>query len=126
MILPLFLMLCMNIGGCYRYPLWHFAAYDARRMFQVVSVGWLAGDPSVLGFSTRTASFSLLLIGWLHSLFLLAIPRMWLRMRKERGRRPAADFGSQGIGLWRGTRWYRTSRVDKLWLGSSAIYRFHR
>ena len=85
MILPLFLILCMNIGGCYRYPLWHFAAYDARRMFRVVSVGWLAGYLLVLWSSTRTASFSLLLLGWLHSLFLLAIPRMWLRMRKERG-----------------------------------------
>ncbi|MGH8500374.1 MAG: sugar transferase, partial [Methylococcales bacterium] len=83
MILPMFLMLCMNIGGCYRHPLRYFSAYDARRMFQAVSVGWIAGYLLVLGSSTRTASLSLLPLGWLPSLLLLAILRIWLRIRKE-------------------------------------------
>lgn len=105
-ILPLVLMLCMNIGGCYRHPRWYFSAYDARRMFLVVSVGWLAGFLLLVWSSTRTASFSLLPIGWLHSLFLLAIPRIWLRIRKEPRRhvrptlaRKVLVYGAGRVGI---------------------------
>jgi len=84
-ILPLFLIISMLIGGCYRYPAQFFSLLDVTRLSSVLCISWMICFLYMLYFE-RSISFTLLIAFWFILLPAVTLPRVARRIIKERMR----------------------------------------
>jgi lipopolysaccharide/colanic/teichoic acid biosynthesis glycosyltransferase len=83
-IFPPILITGMFLGGCYSYPLRYFSLVDAIRLTWAISLVWLSGFILLIGSSSRNISLYLIPMGWFILLPLLTMPRIWLRIQREK------------------------------------------
>jgi len=73
----------MFLGGCYLHPFRYFSFPEAKRLFVVISVGWILSFMVYLWRIDRVTSFLLIPLGWFALIGMLSLPRIWARMEWE-------------------------------------------
>jgi hypothetical protein len=90
-IFPPLLIGSMFVGRCYHHPLRHFSLIDAIRLIRVMSIALLLGFILLMAFTTRSISLYLIPMGWFVLLPLLTLPRVWLRIQREKSEARQSD-----------------------------------